>query len=85
MFLTIRIFGVFGIQSHAMRLYMCICCGLLRTDNSISNVVVSLMIDGMYMYIYLCFGVSMYEYIICVFVCLCVDIHVSTQKMVKQV
>ena len=27
-FLMIRIFGVFGNQMHAMRLYMCMCCGL---------------------------------------------------------
>ena len=26
-FLMIRIFGVFGAQSHEMRLYMCMCCG----------------------------------------------------------
>ena len=27
-FRTIRLFGVFKVQSHAMRLYMCMCCGL---------------------------------------------------------
>ena len=42
--LMIRILGVVGVQSHAMRLYMCLCFGLFASTHSISNVVVSVTI-----------------------------------------
>ena len=43
-FLMIRIFGVFGVESYAMRLYLCMCCGLFAPTQFHFECCVSLMI-----------------------------------------
>ena len=56
---------MFGVQSRTMWLYVCLCCGLLYPNNSISNVVVSVTIHDI---IYICIC----HMFICVYVWSCV-------------
>ena len=74
-FVMIRIFGVVGVQSHAINVAVHVQCAVacLHPDNSIPNVFVSVTIhDNMYMYICTCTDVYMYIYVYGVYVCICV-------------